>query len=71
MILLSTAPGERGGQSALNAAVNRFPKHGGEIIGTMILPSYKKNFDPKIGIKNNQIRDDFKSFLKQVLSNLD
>ncbi|MDG1881530.1 MAG: NAD(P)H-dependent oxidoreductase [Schleiferiaceae bacterium] len=70
MILLSTAPGERGGQSALNAAVNRFPKHGGEIIGTMILPSYKKNFDPQIGFKNDKTQGDFESFLKQVLSRL-
>ena len=71
MILLSTAPGPHGGETVLNAAIDRFPRHGGEIIGTMILPRNKENFDPKIGIKNNQIRDDFKSFLKQVLSNLD
>ncbi len=71
LILLSTAPGERGGQTVLNTAIDRFPRHGGEIIGSMILPSYKKNFDPQIGFKNDQIQDHFESFLKQILISLD
>tara|TARA_B100000768_G_C11246499_1_gene361993 strand:+ start:76 stop:606 length:531 start_codon:yes stop_codon:yes gene_type:complete len=71
LILLSTAPGERGGQTVLNTAIDRFPRHGGEIIGSMILPSYKKNFDPQIGFKNDQIEDHFESFLKQILISLD
>ena len=66
LILLSTAPGKRGGRTVLNAAINRFPKHGGEIIGTMTLPNFKENFNPETGFKNDQIRDLFESFMNEI-----
>jgi chromate reductase, NAD(P)H dehydrogenase (quinone) len=44
MLLLSTAPGPRGGLGALQAAQTRFPIHGATILGTFTLPSFTQNF---------------------------
>lgn len=44
MLLLSTSPGIRGGQSVLNIALDRFPFNGGNIIGSMPFPSFNENF---------------------------
>lgn len=49
MLLLSTSPGERGGQSVLELALGRFPYMGGNIVGSMLFPSFNENF------KNNEI----------------
>ncbi|MDX1829110.1 MAG: NADPH-dependent FMN reductase [Lutibacter sp.] len=49
MLLLSTSPGVRGGESVLSIALNRFPYNGGNIIGSMPFPSFNENF------KNNEI----------------
>jgi len=44
MILLSSSPGGRGGQTVLEIALNRFPHMGGNIIGSMAFPSFYDNF---------------------------
>lgn len=44
MLLLSTSPGPRGGKSVLEAAMNRFPFSGGNIIGSLPFPSFNQNF---------------------------
>ena len=44
MLLLSTSPGIRGGQSVLNIALDRFPFNGGNIVGSMPFPSFNENF---------------------------
>jgi len=44
MLLLATSPGPRGGQSVLEIASARFPFNGGNIIGSMSLPSFSDNF---------------------------
>jgi len=44
MLLMSTSPGIRGGQSVLNIALDRFPFNGGNIIGSMPFPSFNENF---------------------------
>ena len=44
MILLSTSPGVRGGQTVLEIAQGRFPFMGGNIIGSMSLGSFYDNF---------------------------
>lgn len=44
MLLLSTSPGIRGGQSVLNIALDRFPFNGGNIIGSMPFPLFNENF---------------------------
>ena len=44
MVLLSTSPGERGGQSVLAMALDRFPRHNGNIVFSMSFPSFNDNF---------------------------
>lgn len=44
MLLLSTSPGGRGGQSVMELALSRFPHSGGKIIGNMTFPSFYDNF---------------------------
>ena len=44
MLLLSTSPGARGGQSVLDIALGRFPYMGGNIISSMSFPSFNDNF---------------------------
>ncbi len=51
LFLLSTAPGQRGGQGVMDAAVARFPYHGGNIVETFSLPFVGENFD----LQNNKI----------------
>ena len=44
MLLLSTSPGARGGQSVMDLALSRFPFNGANIIGSMTFPSFGENF---------------------------
>lgn len=44
MLLLSTSPGSRGGQSVLGLGVAKFPYMGAKITGTFSLPSFDENF---------------------------
>ena len=44
MVLLSTSPGARGGQSVLEMALQRFPRHDGNIVFSMSFPSFGTNF---------------------------
>lgn len=52
MLLLSTSPGPRGGQSVMELALSRFPFNGGNITGSMTFPSFGQNF------KNGSVSDD-------------
>lgn len=45
MLLLSTSPGPRGGQSVMEVAMNRFPFNGGNIIASLSFPSFNDNFE--------------------------
>ena len=44
MLLLSTSPGVRGGQTVLEIALGRFPYMGGNIVADFSLPSFGQNF---------------------------
>lgn len=49
MLLMATSPGARGGQSVLQIALDRFPRHNAQIIEKYSLPSFGLNFsDGKI-----------------------
>ena len=62
MLILSTSPGPRGGQSVLDIAVARFPYNGGNIIGSMPFPSFYENF--KEGeIVNDQLKSEIISLV--------
>lgn len=53
LLLLSTSPGKRGGQSALEAAKISLPYYGGNIKATFSLPSFEENFDKENGKISN------------------
>ncbi len=44
MLLLSTSPGARGGQSVMAMALDRFPRHDGNIVFSLSFPSFNENF---------------------------
>ena len=44
MLLMATSPGGRGGQSVLEIAKNRFPRHNADIVADFSLPSFGTNF---------------------------
>ncbi|WP_179007934.1 NADPH-dependent FMN reductase [Winogradskyella forsetii] len=49
MLLMASSPGARGGQSVLEMALERFPRHDAHIVGQFSLPSFGNNFsDGKI-----------------------
>jgi len=56
LILLSTSPGARGGQTVLHAAIDRFPYHGAEIVGSLAVPFFTKNFSDEFGIIDEEIK---------------
>lgn len=69
MLLLSTSPGVRGGQSVLDIAKSRFPRNGGNIVGSMPFPSYNENF--RNGkIVNSDLKSKVISLLNSFNSNL-
>ena len=60
MILLSTSPGERGGQTALDIAKGRLPYNGAIITGSMAFPNFFDNFKEDAIVNEelkNQIND--------------
>lgn len=52
MLLLATSPGGRGGESVLNIAKDRFPRHNANIVEIYSLPFFGNNFS------NGKIVDD-------------
>ncbi|MEP5254660.1 MAG: NAD(P)H-dependent oxidoreductase [Winogradskyella arenosi] len=44
MLLMATSPGGRGGQSVLQIALDRFPRHDANIVGSFSLPSFNTHF---------------------------
>jgi chromate reductase, NAD(P)H dehydrogenase (quinone) len=65
MILLATSPGARGGQTVLENAVNRFPRHGADIVGSFHFPSFHQNFQDNQVI-NLAIKNELENLTKFV-----
>ncbi|WP_449398703.1 NADPH-dependent FMN reductase [Chryseobacterium wanjuense] len=57
MLLMSAAPGGRGGAGVLEAAAKRFPLHGGNIVETFSLPFFNDNFDKSAQKISNEEKD--------------
>ncbi|WP_179377174.1 NADPH-dependent FMN reductase [Winogradskyella wichelsiae] len=57
MLLMATSPGARGGQSVLQIALDRFPRHDADIVGTFSLPSFNDNFLEE-KIVNKELNDE-------------
>jgi chromate reductase, NAD(P)H dehydrogenase (quinone) len=66
ILLLSASTGQRGGAGALEAARNRFPRHGGEILASFSLPNFVDNFDPEKGILDNELGKQFQIIISSV-----
>lgn len=57
MLLMATSPGARGGESVLEIAKDRFPRHDANLVGTFSLPSFHENFDEANGIINEELKN--------------
>jgi NAD(P)H-dependent FMN reductase len=66
MLLLSSSPGERGGQTVLDVALGRFPYMGGNIVGSMSFPSFYENF-----VEGEIVNPELKSKLNNLVSDLE
>jgi len=44
IFLMATSPGARGGKGVLEIAADRFPRNGGNVVGTFSFPSFYDNF---------------------------
>ncbi|MBK9285574.1 MAG: NAD(P)H-dependent oxidoreductase [Sphingobacteriaceae bacterium] len=66
MLLLSTAPGARGGLTVLEAAKNYYPRMGANIVGSFSLPKFQENFSEANGIINEELKKDFLHVIEKV-----
>ena len=64
MLLLSTSPGPRGGQSVMELALSRFPFNGGNIIASMTFPSFGQNFKDG-SVINKELNDKLTDLVEQ------
>ena len=64
MLLLSTSPGGRGGQSVMELALSRFSHMGGNIVDSMTFPSFYDNFQNG-EIVNGELKRDLVERLKK------
>ena len=70
LVLLSTAPGARGGLGVMEAALDRFPRHGADIIANFSLPKFHQNFSDESGIIDEALNSAYQTFLSEVRSAL-
>ena len=50
MLLLATSPGASGAQSVLSTATTSMPHFGGEVLGSLSIPSFYDHFDVENGV---------------------
>ncbi len=53
MVLLATSPGQGGGKSVLSLAIQSMPRFGGDVKGSLSIPSFNDNFDMQNGKLTN------------------
>lgn len=70
VLLLSTAPGPRGGLSALQSATARFPIHGAEVLGSFSLPKFADNFAAGQGITDETLKLEFMQVIESAKQHL-
>ncbi len=69
VLLMSTSPGGRGGQGALNVTKNLLPYFGAEIMNSFSLPSFGQNFSvEKAMIINDDLKKEHLLILNEFLS---
>lgn len=67
MILLSTSPGGRGGATAMEIALNAFPRFGTEIKAHLSIPNFNDHFDSDAG----ELTGEYKDKLMQAIGALE
>ncbi len=71
MLLLSTAPGGRGGKSVLDIAVNKFNRMNENLIASFSLPFFGKNFVETAGITDTTLAENFQEQLQLFVEALE
>lgn len=66
VFLLATSPGARGGQTVLETAAERFPRHGAEVVATFSLPHFNDHFDPSAGITHETLRAQLLGIVQEI-----
>ena len=70
LFLIATSDGSRGAITVLKMAHQRISKGGQIDIPIFSLPDFTKNFDPKLGITNLDLKDEFNSCIKLFEKNI-
>ena len=69
LLLLSTSPGGRGGRSVMELALAQMPRFGGDVRGSVSVPSFEENFDSDRGLVSNaDIDAEIREGVKRLLS---
>jgi len=66
VFLLATSPGARGGKGVLEAAIERFPRHGAHCLESFSLPNFNDNFTSENGIVHAELQDEFSAKCAKV-----
>ncbi|MBF8149985.1 NAD(P)H-dependent oxidoreductase [Winogradskyella sp. F6397] len=69
MLLMASSPGARGGQSVLQIALDRFPRHNADIVGKYSLPSFNDNFSEG-KITNTELNNELLTQVKQFKNSI-
>ena len=67
VLLMSTAPGGRGGIGSIQVTEKLVSRFGGEVVSTFSLPFFRDKFNTEIGITENDLAEAHKEALKQFL----
>jgi NAD(P)H-dependent FMN reductase len=70
MLLLSTSPGGYGGGNSMELGLSRLPKFDANIITHFSLPKFDDNFDGEEGIKDEELRRNYETKLREFKKEL-
>lgn len=68
MLLLSTSPGGRGGQTVMEVAKATFPRMGAELKATFSLPSFNENFSMTRGVLDEGVNSELNQAIEKFSS---
>ena len=69
LVLLSTSPGGRGGQSVMELALAQMPRFGGQVRASVAVPCFGDNFDVEAGVVvNADIARDLETAVNQLFA---
>ncbi len=67
LVALATSPGKGGAKNVLTSAVASMPHFGGNLLGSLSIPSFHDNFDTNNQrITNNELNDQLKILLEKL-----